>query len=280
MRNDFVHSRIVNPPPTTNKRIHCPLHYPPNLPPEATTAQQFPAAHTSCRPVLATYLQQQKIRRAEHSGNASVSIYDTHPYTHLLGQKRVSGRDISVKAGMATRRRKKRTTHPLRAACAKSRARKIGAGEGNRTLLVGLGSRCITTMLRPPHLTWIRVAATLSIQCHAIMPFSKAMASGFDFVLLVTALSQQSQAPDQSTISACRVSRRYPPLNRMRFAPMPTGAAPAHRLPVAARAQWRGTTSHRTSAHFRKWWSVPQRSHVVEPRPAKFAERFQVDRVP
>ena len=28
--------------------------------------------------------------------------------------------------------------------------KEFGAGEGNRTLLVGLGSRCITTMLRPP----------------------------------------------------------------------------------------------------------------------------------
>ena len=27
--------------------------------------------------------------------------------------------------------------------------RRAGAGEGNRTLVVGLGSRCITTMLHP-----------------------------------------------------------------------------------------------------------------------------------
>jgi hypothetical protein len=26
---------------------------------------------------------------------------------------------------------------------------RVGAGEGNRTLLAGLGSQCITTMLRP-----------------------------------------------------------------------------------------------------------------------------------
>jgi len=50
-------------------------------------------------------------------------------------------------------------------------------------------------MLRPHHPARERVTAALAIQCPIIMPLSKAMASGFDFVLIlsrvVTALSKQ-----------------------------------------------------------------------------------------
>ena len=148
-----------------------------------------------------------------------------------MGQKRVSVWDISVNADMATGRGKKRTTHPLRVACVDSRARKIGAGEGNRTLLVGLGSRCITTMLRPHPLYSL---------CH------------FQRTWQVDLIPRhcQSARPNVQSINVCQVSGGYPPSNPKRFAPAPIAVGPARHPPATARAQSLGTASRQTSARF------------------------------